>query len=42
MHDEIHVVVDSLSAADETALKDRSVAHSAFDYPSWRFGMAGR
>ena len=22
MHDEIHVVVDSLSAADETALKD--------------------
>lgn len=43
MHDEIHVVVDSLSAADETALKDLSpLSHSAFDYPSWRFGMAGR
>ena len=25
MHDEIHVVVDSLSAADETALKDDPV-----------------
>lgn len=27
MHDEIHVVVDSLSAADETALKDDSRCH---------------
>ena len=27
MHDEIHVVVDSLSAADETALKDDQRCH---------------
>ena len=27
MHDEIHVVVDSLSAADETALKDDPRCH---------------
>ena len=27
MHDEIHVVVDSISAADETALKDDSRCH---------------
>ena len=27
MHDEIHVVVDSISAADETALKDDQRCH---------------
>ena len=27
MHDEIHVVVDSISAADETALKDDPRCH---------------